>query len=198
MKKYRLSLSIDQNERVYLHDNEQHSRSCRICLNWPPFCRPRIHQIDVMDGFCTHHAIFPLDLLTWSQQWREGTVSCDVYGIQVVYFSQNFEFKCAFCGIQVCVLWNSSLRFVEFKFASKESSFRFVEFKFAFLRIQVCVFENSSLRFWEFKFTSLTIQVCVLWNSSLRFAKFKFAFCGIQVCIERIKFSLCRIQVFVF
>ena len=52
------------------------------------------------------------------------------------------------------VVWNSSLRFVEFKFASKESSFRFVELKFAYLRIQVYVFENSSLCFAEFKFAS--------------------------------------------
>ena len=73
-------------------------------------------------------------------------MSCDIYGIKVAYFSQNLEFKCVSWN-QVCVLWNSSLRFVEFKFASKESSFRFVEFKFPFLRIQVCVSENSSLRF---------------------------------------------------
>ena len=119
-----------------------------------------------MDGFCTHHAIFPLDLLTWSQQWRKGTVSCDIYGIQVVYFSQNLEFKCvswnqvcierikfAFCGIQVCI----------------------VRIKFSFCRIQVCVFENSSLRFGEFKFTFLRIQVYVFENSSLRFVEFKFA-----------------------
>ena len=56
------------------------------------------------------------------------------------------EFKFAFCRIQVCVSYNSSLllvesnlRFVEFKFASKESSLRFVEFKFAS--------KESSLRF---------------------------------------------------
>ena len=44
------------------------------------------------------------------------------------------EFKSAllaFYGNQVCVFVNSSLRFVEFKFASKESSLRFREIKFA-------------------------------------------------------------------
>ena len=57
---------------------------------------------------------------------------------------------------------------MEFKFALKKSSFRFVEFKFP-------IFENSSLRFVEFKFASRElikfsfcgIQVWVLWNSNL-------------------------------
>ena len=64
--------------------------------------------------------------------------------------------------------------FVEFRFASKESSFRFLEFKFAFLRIQVYVFENSSMRFVEFKFASK--------ESSFRFLESKFSFLRIQVC----------------
>ena len=49
------------------------------------------------------------------------------------------------------------MRFVEFKFALKESGLRFVEFEFSFRGIQVCI--------------ELKKQVCVLWNSSLRFVE---------------------------
>ena len=111
-------------------------------------------------------------------------MSRDIYTVVRfhVYSSQNSKFKFSFRGIQVCVLWNSSLRFVEFKFASKESSLPFVE---------------SSLRFVEFKFASKESSLRFV-ESSLRFVKFKFvfrgikfAFCGIQVCIKRIKFAFC-------
>ena len=69
----------------------------------------------------------------------------------------------------------SSLRFVEFKFASKESSLRLVEFKFAFGGIKFA--------FGEIKFA---------------FGGIKFAFGGIQVCIKRIKFAFDGIQVCVW
>ena len=57
---------------------------------------------------------------------------------------------------------------MEFKFASKESSLRFVEIKF--------LSKESSLRFVEFKFAFGGIQVCVWWNQ-VSFHGIKFAFC---------------------
>ena len=44
---------------------------------------------------------------------------------------------------QVCVSENSNLRYVECKFASKESSLGFVEFNFSFRGIQVCALWNK-------------------------------------------------------
>ena len=44
-----------------------------------------------------------------------------------VFVLLNSSFQ--FLRIQVCVLWNSSLGFVEFKFASKESSLPFKRIK---------------------------------------------------------------------
>ena len=76
----------------------------------------------------------------------------------------------------------SSLRFVEFKFLSKESSLRFVEFKFAFRGIQVCVWWNQVCFWWNqvcVRWNSSLHQknqVCVLWNSSLRFEESSLRF----------------------
>ena len=69
---------------------------------------------------------------------------------------------------KVCVLWNSSSHRQNQVCAFEDSSLRFVEFRFAFLRIQVCFFENlSQLRFVESKFASK--------KSSLHLKKIKFA-----------------------
>ena len=72
-----------------------------------------------------------------------------------IQVSNFWEFKFAFCGIQVCVrrinqvfvLWNSSLGFVEFKFAWKESSLRFRRISLR-RKNQVCLSKESSCIEW--------------------------------------------------
>ena len=126
--------------------------SYHIYLNLPPFYIPHTRKIDEKGDFNIHHATFLPDLWTWSQKWREGIVSCDVYTVIRFHVYAKFE-------IQVCVLWNSSLHrknqvcvswnqvFVSRnqvcvlwnQVCTERIKFAFRGIKFAFCRIQVCI-----------------------------------------------------------
>ncbi|KAK2560629.1 hypothetical protein P5673_016378 [Acropora cervicornis] len=88
-------------------------------------------------------------------------------------------------GNQVCVWWNSSLRFVEFKFAFGGIKFAFGGIKFAFGGIK---FASGEIKFafGGIKFASSEIKFA--------FGGIKFAFHGIKFAFCGIKFAFCEFK----